>query len=75
MVSAERTGVHQKGAGLVRTGIPAACVIIVATICLTTIQLVALHYGINGTMRLMTVTAIGALAAGFAGFKISDWRK
>ncbi|KKL65088.1 hypothetical protein LCGC14_2158460 [marine sediment metagenome] len=53
-------------------GIPAACVIIVATICLTTIQLVALHYGINGTMRLMTVTAIAGLSSGFAGFSMRD---
>lgn len=56
-------------------GIPAACVIIVAIIGLVAIQLSALEHGINGTMLLFTVCTIGALGAGFVGFKISDWRK
>ena len=56
-------------------GVPAACVMVVAIIGLVAIQLSALEHGINGTMLMFTIGSIGALAAGFVGFKISDWRK
>lgn len=56
-------------------GIPAACVMIVAIVGLVVIQVSALEHGVNGTLLMFTVCTIGALAAGFVGFKISDWRK
>lgn len=56
-------------------GIPAAVVMAIAIIGLVAIQLSALEHGHNGTLLLFTITTIGALAAGFVGFKISDWRK
>lgn len=56
-------------------GIPAAWVMTVAIVCLTVIQLAALKEGINGTLLMFTIGTIAAMAAGFLGFKISDWRK
>lgn len=55
--------------------VPVACVLVAAIAALTAIQLSALDHGHNGTLLMFTVCTIGALAAGFAGFKISDWRK
>ena len=56
-------------------GFPAAWVLTVAIAALTAIQLSALDHGHNGTLLMFTITTIGAMAAGFLGFKISDWRK
>ncbi|KKL70960.1 hypothetical protein LCGC14_2099680 [marine sediment metagenome] len=50
--------------------VPVAAVLIVAILGLVAIQLGALSQGIDGTLMMFTVTTIGALAAGFAGFRI-----
>jgi len=37
------------------------CIVITAILCLTMMEIFAMHYGINGTMRTIIFTIIAAL--------------
>ena len=49
---------------------PATLVVIVAIVSITTLDLYALHRGIDGTLFAAALAAIGALVGGFCGFTL-----
>jgi cytochrome c-type biogenesis protein CcmE len=50
--------------------LPALIVVMWAAALIAALQLYALSQGVDGTLFSVSVAAIAALAAGFAGFKI-----
>jgi len=55
-----------------RESIRACIVVVVAIVSISTLEGIALHEGIDGTLLVPVVAAIVAVTAGFCGFKVRD---
>lgn len=53
--------------------LPGLIVVIWATGLIAGLEAYALSQGVNGTFFSVSVAAIVALGAGFAGFQVNDW--
>ena len=54
------------------SGWPAACVIIVIVLCVTSLELMALYKGFNGTVLIGVVGALLAFGGGLFGFTLKN---
>ena len=54
------------------SGPAAAAVLVTVAMCLTAIELYALHQGVDGTMMSLTIGGLVAIAAGVGGVKAGD---